>query len=148
MPKLNETLLGLFTEIAILEHLARTRVDRKFPDGMSAHHFGILNYFIRNHPGPDSVAGIAWAFQEEETYTLEAVKRLHALGYVSMVTGIDERDSMIDVTDVGRKAASDQLEKMGPEFVQLVGEIPFEDLEIAHRVLHEIRLVMDNLPDR
>ena len=148
MPVARETLLGLFTEIAILEHLARTRVDRKFPDGMSAHQFGILNYFIRNHPGPDSVAGIAWAFQEEESYTLDAVKRLHQMGYISLVPGLDERDSMVDVTDAGRKAAADQLDKMGPEFQSLVAEIPWEDLETAHRVLHEIRLVMDNLPDR
>ena len=55
---------------------------------------------------------------------------------------------MVDVTEAGRAAQEEQLNRMGPDFEQLVAEILAEDLQTAHRVLHEIRLVMDNLPDR
>ena len=148
MVDLRETLVGFFTEISIIEHLARTRVERNFSADLKAGHFGILNYFMRNHPGPDSVAGIAWAFQEDEARICEQVRTLEALGYVSVVPGIREIDSMVDVTEAGRAAQEEQLNRMGPDFEQLVAEIPAEDLQTAHRVLHEIRLVMDNLPDR
>lgn len=148
MPELRETLLGLFTEVAIVEHLVRTRVERKFPDGLEAAHFGIMNYFIRNHPGPDSVAGLAWAFQEDEARMLDQIRHLERLGYVIVVPGIRPADAMIGITDAGRAAQDAELDRMGPDFEQLVSEIPIEELAIAHRVLHEIRLVLDNLPDR
>lgn len=148
MPDLRETLVGLFTETAIVEHLVRTRVERTFPDGLEAAHFGIINYFIRNHQGPDSVAGLAWAFQEDETRVLEQVQHLERLGYVTVIPGIRPVDAMISVTAAGRAAQDAELDRMGPDFEQLVSEIPIEELAIAHRVLHDIRLVLDNLPDR
>ena len=148
MPDLRETLLGLFTEAAIVEHLVRTRVERKFSDGLEAAHFGIINYFIRNHQGPDSVAGLAWAFQEDEARVLDQVQHLERLGYVTVISGIRPADAMINVTAAGRAAQDAELDRMGPDFEQLVSEIPIEELAIAHRVLHDIRLVLDNLPDR
>jgi DNA-binding MarR family transcriptional regulator len=148
MPDLRETLLGLFTEAAIIEHLVRTRVEQKFPNGLEAAHFGIINYFVRNHPGPDSVAGIAWAFQEDEARVAEQVQQLEALGYVSVVPGLRPSDAMVNVTDIGRAAQAAELDRMAPDFEQVVSEIPIEELAIAHRVLHDIRLVLDNLPDR
>ncbi len=148
MPDLRETLLGLFTEVAIVEHLVRTRIERTFPDGLEAAHFGIINYFIRNRPTPDSVAGIAWAFQEDETRVAIQVTELATLGYVSLVPGLKPSDTMVFVTDAGRAAQSAELDRMGPDFEQLVAEIPFEELRITNRVLHDIRLVLDNLPDR
>jgi DNA-binding MarR family transcriptional regulator len=148
MPDLRETLLGLFTEVAIVEHLVRTRIERTFPDGLEAAHFGIINYFIRNRPTPDSVAGIAWAFQEDEERVAAQVEQLEKLGYVSVVPGIRATDAMVFVTDAGRAAQATELDRMGPDFEQLVAEIPFEELQITNRVLHDIRLVLDNLPDR
>jgi DNA-binding MarR family transcriptional regulator len=154
MTDLRETLLSLFTEVAIIEHLARTRIERKVKegemlDGMNARHFGILNYFIRNHHGPDSVAGIAWAFQEDESYTAGKVSELEAMGYVSVVPdGSTAPTAMVSVTDVGRDAQAKRLEEMAPEFVPLVAEISPDDLDTTARVLREIRLTLDNLPDR
>jgi DNA-binding MarR family transcriptional regulator len=148
MPDIRETLVGLFTELAIVEHLTRTRVERQFPNGLEAAHFGILNYFIRNHPGPDTVAGIAWSFQEDEARVAGQVQTLADLGYVSIVRGLNPSDSVVSVTDLGRTMQSQHIDQLGPDFEQLVSEIPLEELHIAHRVLHEIRLVMDNLPDR
>jgi DNA-binding MarR family transcriptional regulator len=145
---MRETLVGLFTEVAIVEHLTRTRVERQFPEGIETAHFGILNYFIRNHPGPDTIGGIAWAFQEDEDRVAGQVEALASLGYVSLVQGLKQSDTMVSVTDAGRAAQERQLDQIGPDFEQLVGEIPLEELQITHRVLHEIRLVMDNLPDR
>ena len=142
------TLLGLFTEIAILEHLARTRIERLFPDGLKAGEFGLLNYFIVNHPSPDSVAGIAWAFQDAEDIIFRRASKLAELGYVTMTSAINPGDAVVAITEAGREAQRRELEAIGPEFTQLVAEIPLEELEITRRTLHEIRLVMDNLPDR
>jgi DNA-binding MarR family transcriptional regulator len=149
MADLAKTLPGLFTEIAILEHLVRNRFERKLDgEGLSVRQFGIVNYFVRTHPDPDSVSGIAWAFQNDEDSVLETVRELAGLGFVALTPGIVPRDSLVALTPAGRQAQMDQLASIGPEISALVSEIPAEDIDTAYRVLHEIRLVMDNLPDR
>lgn len=148
MTRLEDTLLGLFTEIAIVEHLARTRVERDVLEELTSNQFGILNYFVRTHTSPDTVAGIAWSFQQEEDYTYTNVKLLAQKGYLALTEGVSERDTVVELTDEGRAAQQRHLERIGPEIRQLVSEIPSDELETAYRVLHDIRLVLDNLPDR
>jgi hypothetical protein len=141
-------LLGLFTDIAIIEHLARTYVSREFPEGLEAGHFGLLNYFVRSHEGPDSLANIAWCFQEEEGYTLSKAEALADRGWVRLDRGNDSSSTMIAITSFGRKAQEDALKDIGPEMREVVSEIPVEDLQTTVRVIHEIRLILDNLPGR
>jgi hypothetical protein len=148
-----ETLVGLFTEIAIVEHLARTRLENTrrangIAEAMPAAHFGILNYFIRNHDGPDTVAGIAWAFQDPEELVRQRVDTLVGLGYLSVIPAVANGQPLIGVTDEGRAAHDDALDVVGPEIMELVAEIPREDLDRTFRTLREIRLTLDNLPDR
>ena len=149
MNDLPDTLLGLFTEIAIIEHLTRTRLERSNSDTMTAGHFGILNYFIRNHHGPDTIGGIAWAFQEDESYTADKIATLEVAGFVTVTpSGSRDAAASVNVTETGRIAQSEKLDAMGPEFEGLVAEIPREDLVTALRTLQEIRLTLDHLPDR
>ena len=153
MDDLRETLVGLFTEIAIVEHLARTRLENTrmnngTGDGMPAASFGILNYFIRNHEGPDTVAGIAWAFQDPELLVQQRVELLAEQGYVAIIPAVGNGQPLVSVTDAGRVAHDEALDVVGPEIMELVAEIPRDDLERTFRTLREIRLTLDNLPDR
>ena len=154
MADLRETLLSLFTEVAIIEHLARTRLERKaqdgeFAEGLNAQHFGVLNYFVRNHQSPDTIAGIAWSFQEDEDHTASKVAELETMGCVSvMPPGSRSPDAVVYITEGGRQAQAERVEDLAPEFVPLVAEIDVADLEITARTLREIRLTLDNLPDR
>jgi hypothetical protein len=141
-------LLGLFTDIAIIEHLARTYISREFPEGLEAGHFGLLNYFVRSHDGPDNLANIAWCFQEEEPYTLSKAETLADRGWVTLQRGNDSASTVIAITEFGRKAQADALKDIGPEMREVVSEIPVEDLQTTVRVIHEIRLILDNLPGR
>ena len=146
--KISDILPGLFTEIAILEHLTRTRFESRISGGLTVRRFGILNYLVRTHPAPDSIAGIAWSFQIAEEEVAEEVKALAAQGFVEVIIGIEPRLTTVVITEAGRSERALQLSKMRPEIGPMVSEIPVADLQTAYRVLHEIRLVMDNLPDR
>jgi DNA-binding MarR family transcriptional regulator len=149
MTELEDTLLGLFTEIAIIEHLARTRIERTSDDPAEAGQFGILNYFHRTHPDPDTIGGIAWSFQEEESHTADKVASLEAKGYVTVTpAGSRDASAIVFVTESGRQAQEEKVQSMAPDFEHLVAEIPSEDLEITVRTLREIRLTLDHLPDR
>lgn len=154
MPDLRDTLLNLFTDVAIIEHLTRTRIERKvreghLPEGPGAQQFGVLNYFVRNHHGPDTIAGIAWAFQEEEDHTAAKIAEMARIGLVEVdPPGNLGPDTMVSITQAGRDAQQKRVDDMAPEFIPLVSEISRDDLDTAARVLREIRLTLDNLPDR
>jgi hypothetical protein len=153
MTDLRETLVGLFTEIAIIEHLLRTRMENRraeegMSEGMPAAHFGILNYFIRNHDGPDTVSGIAWSFQDPEDVVRERVEQMAEMGYLHVTPGVGNAEALVSVTADGRAALEESLDRVGPEITDLVSEIPVDDLERTFRTLREIRLTLDNLPDR
>ena len=149
MDDVTETLLGLFTEIAVLEHLVRAREERIAQDDLTTGDFGILNYFTVNHPSPDSVAGIALSFQEEEPYTRAKINGLASRDLVTIVPDTsDNLAAMVMITDLGREAHSAIVDRMSPLIKMAVAEIPREDLNTTFRTLRNIRLTLDNLPDR
>ena len=149
MTDMEETLLGLFTEVAIIEHLARTRIERISDNPAGAGEFGILNYFNRTHPDPDTIGGIAWAFQEDEAHTISKIASLEAKGFVTVTPPLSrDSNAVVFVTEAGREAQEEKIRSMAPEFEQLVAEIPSADLATTVRTLREIRLTLDHLPDR
>jgi DNA-binding MarR family transcriptional regulator len=149
MEDMKETLLGLFTEIAILEHLVRVREERYATGDLTTGQFGVLNYFVLNHPYPDSIAGIAWCFQEEEDYTRSKIQLLADRGLVTVtpVSGSNDQ-AMVMITDAGREMHGNVVANIGPDIEMAVAEIPQPDLETTLRTLRNIRLTLDNLPDR
>jgi DNA-binding MarR family transcriptional regulator len=149
MEDLQETLLGLFTEVAVLEHLVRTREEKHAEDDLTMGDFGVLNYFMVNHPDPDSVAGIAWCFQEEEAYTRAKIEGLASRNLVTLSPDVvDNSDAMVEITDAGREAHAQIVARVAPDMMMAVAEIPREDLETTFKTLRNIRLTLDNLPDR
>lgn len=149
MEDMRDVLLGLFTETAILEHLMRSRGEGSLSDGLTPGYFGVLNYFVINHPDPDRVSSIAWCFQEEEDYTLSKVTALAELGLVKAepVDGSNS-DPLVSLTQAGREAHAESLNRMAPDIESAVSEISEDDLRTTFRTLREIRLTLDNLPDR
>lgn len=149
MEDMHETLLGLFTEVAIVEHLVRNRESRFAADEHAMGDFGVLNYFVVNHPNPDSVAGIAWCFQEDESYTRTKIEGLASRDLLTLSPAVDDNSAaMVMITDLGREAHGAIVDKAAPDIAMAVAEIPREDLETTFRTLREIRLTLDNLPDR
>lgn len=149
MEDLQETLLGLFTEVAVLEHLVRTREEKHAEDDLTLGDFGVLNYFVVNHPDPDSVAGIAWCFQEDEAYTRAKIEGLASRDLVTISPEVaDNGIAMVEITDIGREAHAQIVARVAPDMMMAVAEIPREDLETTFKTLRNIRLTLDNLPDR
>ncbi len=149
MDDIQDTLLGLFTEVAVLEHLVRTREEKHAEDDLTLGDFGVLNYFVVNHPDPDSVAGIAWCFQEEEAYTRAKIEGLASRDLVTLTPDVaDNTLAMVAITDIGRETHAEIVARVAPDMMMAVAEIPREDLETTFRTLRDIRLTLDNLPDR
>lgn len=140
------TVLDLFTEIAIVEHLLRNRYDRSSPAGMTTGQFGILTHFIRGAKPREKLSVLAWAFQDSEDYMAEKVASLVARGLLASAPS--EQDIWVEITDAGREMHGQALAEIGPEVEQLLEGIELADLQISLRVLQDIRRTLDNLPDR
>jgi len=140
------TVLDLFTEIAIVEHLLRNRYDRSSPAGMTTGQFGILTHFIRGGKSREKLSVLAWAFQDSEDYMAEKVASLVARGLLASAPS--DQDIWVEITDAGREMHGSALAEIGPEVEQLLEGIDLDDLKISLRVLQDIRRTLDHLPDR
>lgn len=140
------TVLDLFTEIAIVEHLLRNRYDQSAPAGMTTGQFGILTHFIRGGKSREKLSVLAWAFQDSEDYMAEKVASLVARGLLASPPS--DQEIWVEITDAGREMHGQALAEIGPEVEQLLEGIDLDDLQISLRVLQDIRRTLDNLPDR
>jgi DNA-binding MarR family transcriptional regulator len=137
--------LDMFTEIAILEHLIRKRLEPLETGGLTAQQFGVVNYFSRLGKTEEKISTIAWCFQVDIEYMRETVDFLVAEGLLS----IDQaNDPCVRLTDAGRAHHDETVSSMAPEVLPLLEEFDIEDLRTTTRVLMELRRTMDNLPDR
>lgn len=142
-------LLGLFTEMFILEHLVRNRTQKYEADGSTARQFGVINYFTRSNRGPDTLGAMAFAFEEEPGYTADKLAECEALGFVTLdPPGGRGEETVVSITPAAREHLARKLGEMTPEFREAVTDIPLERLETAFETLRDIRLTLDNLPDR
>lgn len=144
-PALKPTLLDLFTEIAILEHLVRTRFEPREYYDLTAAQFGVINFFCRLNKAQERLSGLAWCFQVDVGAMRETVASVVARGFAEWD---DADDPWVRVTGSGRAKHRDMIESMAPEIVPVVSEIDPADLRITARTLMEIRRTLDNLPDR
>ena len=140
------TVLDLFTEIAIVEHLLRNRYDQSAPAGMTTGQFGILTHFIRGGKSREKLSVLAWVFQDSEDYMAEKVASLVARGLLASAPS--DQEIWVEITDAGREMHGQALAEIGPEVEQLLEGIDLDDLQISLRVLQDIRRTLDNLPDR
>ena len=142
---LRPVLLDLFTEVAILEHLVRTRLEPKSYYSLSAAQFGVLNFFCRLNKDEERLSGLAWCFQVEVEAMRSTVESLIGLGYVDRD---DAADPCVRIADQGREKHALMVDSMVPDIAPVVAEIAPEDLRTTARTLMEIRRTLDNLPDR
>ena len=148
-PVLSKTVLDLFTEVAIVEHLLRTRMERRIDGELNAGQFGILNHLLRTGITSTTGSALAWAFQDADDHMAVKIDSLEAIGLIACtpVAGTND-DRLVTVTDEGRLAHARAIEAMSPEVEPLFEGLPLEDVQTSVAVLQEVRRTLDNLPDR
>lgn len=144
-PDADGLLLGLFTDIAILEHLVRETME-PFSAGLTSAQFGLLNHFMRFRKQSEKLSNIAFNFQVDLARTEEVVGELQAMRLVE-VDWLDGHRCVF-LTDAGRARHGEALAEMTPTVREIMSEFSIEDLRTTARTLAEIRRTFDNLPDR
>ena len=133
----------VFTEIAIIDQLARHQMERALPDGLKVSQFGVLNHLVRlgGHWAP---ARLASAFQVTKGAMTNTLQRLEKRGLVQIVADPEDgRAKIVTITDVGRDMRVRCLECVGPVIGDLSRQFSDKEFEMILPVLERLRKYLD-----
>jgi DNA-binding MarR family transcriptional regulator len=140
-------LFALLNEIAIIEHLARNRLERVLPDGLRVSHFVVLNHLVRLGDGR-SLARIARAVQVERPAMTNTIQKLEARGLVCV--GPDARDGrgkLVFLTDAGRAAREAAVAAAIGAIAPIARDVEEAELVAALPLLRRLRGLLDAARD-
>ena len=132
-----------FTEIGIIEQLARAMLERVLPDGMKISQFTVLNHLVRL-PGQWSPARLANAFQVTKAAMTNTLQRLESRGLIKIEADpSDGRGKLISLSLAGRDMRENCISNIGPLLVDMEQEFGEQKFLIALPFLEEVRSYLD-----
>jgi DNA-binding MarR family transcriptional regulator len=133
-----------FTEIGIIEQLARNRLERSLPDDLKMSQFVVLNHLVRLG-GDWSPVRLANAFQVTKGAMTNTLQRLEKRGLLQVKADPrDGRGKLVSITQAGRKMRERCIESVGPLLANLSRELTDKDLAVALPVLEKVRKYLDS----
>ncbi len=118
-PTDDPALWRLFTEVGIIEQLARHKLESSMPEGLKISQFGVLNHLVRLG-GTWSPVRLASAFQVTKAAMTNTVGRLEKRGLVEVVADPDDgRGKLVSITDAGRDMRERCIKSVGPFMADL-----------------------------
>ena len=135
--------LELFTEIAIIDQLARNRVESRLPAGLSYAGLALLNHFARVGR-PENPARLAEAFKVTKGAMTNTLQRLEALGFVAVARDpSDGRRKVVTLTARGVQAQREAQGAVRPQLETLRQAFPQADFDAALPFLRRLRAWLD-----
>ncbi len=132
-----------FTEIGIIEQLARAKLERVLPEGIKISQFTVLNHLARLH-GKWSPARLAGAFQVTKAAMTNTLQRLESRDLIKIEADpSDGRGKLISLSQAGRKMREKCIANIGPLLVEMEKEFGEQKFIIALPFLEEIRSYLD-----
>ncbi len=146
-PVQDPLLFRFFTEIGIIEQLARNRLQRRLPDSLKMPQFLLLNHLVRLG-GEWRPARLAAAFQLTKGAMTNTLQRLEARGLVTVSADPrDGRGKLVGLTDAGRDMRERCVDSVGPLLERLSREVSEQEIAAAMPVLETVRRYLDSQRD-
>lgn len=140
-------LFALLNEVAIIEHLARNRLERVLPDGLRASHFVVLNHLVRMGDGR-SLARIARAVQVERPAMTNTIQKLEARGLVHVGPHpTDGRGKLVFLTEAGRAARREAVAAATGAITPITQGFDQAEILAALPLLRRLRAALDAARD-
>ncbi len=143
MPEAVENLaVSLFSEILMVDQLARNRVSKALPKGMELSHFSVLNHLA--HSGSErSPAQLARVFHLTRGAMTNTLGKLEWAGWVHIRPDWeDARRKMVAISPSGVEARDAALAVITPIIANVVGQAGDERVRQVLPVLREMRLAL------
>lgn len=137
--------VSLFSEIFMVDQLARARLTKALPKGMEISHFSVLNHLA--HVNKErSPAQLASAFNLTRGAMTNTLRKLETSGYVHIRPDWDDaRRKHVAISPAGREARDIALSAIAPVVNTVVESIGHENARAALPVLRELRLRLSEI---
>ncbi len=136
-----ETLaVSLFSEIFMVDQLARARLAKVLPKGMELSHFSVLNH-LAHAQSERSPAQLAAAFSVTRGAMTNKLQKLERAGQIHIRPDWDDaRRKHVAISPAGLQARDIALAAIAPTVVQVVDSIGADKIRGVLPVLRELRL--------
>jgi len=137
----HETLaVSLFSEIFMVDQLARARLTRALPKGMEISHFSVLNHLARLQE-ERTPAQLARTFNVTRGAMTNTLHKLEIAGHIHIRPDWDDaRRKFVAISPAGLRARDAALAAITPVIGEVVEAIGAEKVRAALPVLREMRL--------
>jgi DNA-binding MarR family transcriptional regulator len=132
--------VSLFSEILVVDQLARANVARVLPKGMELSHFSVLNHLA--HTGAErSPAQLAKTFHLTRGAMTNTLHKLEWAGWVHVRPDWDDaRRKMVAISPAGLAARDAALAAIAPVIDEAVAGVGVDKVRTVLPVLREMRL--------
>lgn len=138
-----QLLFQTFTEIGIINQLARAELKQALPEGMSNAQFETLTHLNRVD-GPHAPSHMATAFQVTKGAMTHTLGLLQKNGWVRVENHpTDGRGKTVEITKAGQEKYQEAQQKLYALMGKLLAFTSDMDLETLNRDLEKIRVFMD-----
>ncbi|RMH47364.1 MAG: MarR family transcriptional regulator [Alphaproteobacteria bacterium] len=137
--------ISLFSEILVVDQLARQRLSKALPSGMEISHFAVLNHLahVRTERTPAQLARIFHVTRGAMSNTLS---RLEVAGHIHIRPDWDDaRRKWVAISPAGLAARDAALASLMPVIEEVVRAVGPEKVRAVLPVLREIRLRLDQV---
>jgi DNA-binding MarR family transcriptional regulator len=129
-----------FLEIAVIDQLVSTEMERVLPEGVTMASFSLLNYLVAKG-GIESPARLAQALQVTKGAVTALLKRLEGRGLVTLSQDPrDGRAKIIALTPEGRRRRDQAIAALDPLLETFLAAFPEPALAAALPLLRRVRL--------
>jgi DNA-binding MarR family transcriptional regulator len=132
--------VSLFSEILVVDQLARSSVARVLPKGMELSHFSVLNHLVHTG-GERTPAQLARTFHLTRGAMTNTLSKLEWAGWVHVRPDWeDARRKLVSVSPSGIAARDAAVEVIAPVIAQVVETVGAEKVRAVLPVLREMRV--------
>lgn len=132
--------VSLFSELFMVDQLARSKLSRALPKGMELSHFTVLNH-LAHVSEPRTPAQLAKAFALTRGAMTNTLAKLEWAGYIHISPDWDDaRRKLVVISPAGRQARASALDVIAPLISQIVDKVGADQVRAAIPVLRELRL--------
>ena len=134
--------VSLFSEILVVDQLARANVARVLPRGMELSHFSVLNHLA--HAGVErSPAQLAKTFHLTRGAMTNTLHKLEWAGWVHIRPDWDDASrKMVAISPAGRRAREQALSAIAPVVGDVIDSLGEDRVRATLPILRELRTKM------
>lgn len=140
----NSLAVSLFSEILVVDQLARASVAKALPKGMELSHFAVLNQ-LANIGSERSPAQLARSFHLTRGAMTNTLGKLEWAGWVHIRPDWDDaRRKMVAISPAGLQARNAALAAITPLIAEVVQTVGADKVRAVLPVLREMRVRLSN----